>query len=252
MGFISKLISFFTGTKSMQDEFNKHPATIVKYVLDNGYRTPEQQRDFCKRLEIDYNQLRREIEKVKSVNAWAKKLTTLWAGSDQRVTFDYTDSDGVSEQRTIEVEEVLMNSEHHFYIKGLCLSRKEQRHFNVERIKNFNINGINTNFFEWCKTSLDIDPLSILPPKTKSNVNQVIWQGECPPTTFTYRDGDRERVTVLPIRLERCGTYQNLIATTKNGIEKTYFVQNIETMLTTEGHKKKHFDDWVNDVLLTY
>lgn len=249
MGFISKLIGLFTGTKSIQEEFNKHPASVAQYVLDKGYKTPDEQRDFCERLEIDYNQLRKELAKLKSVNQWARDLTTVWSGDAQTINFDYQDSDGAYGQRTIQVEEILVNDEHQFYISGLCSYRNEQRHFNVERIKNLTINGSSTNFYYWCTSALEVDPFSFLPEKAKSNIKHVIWEGQCPPTTFTYRDGNRERLTVSPIRLESNGSYKNLIAIKNNGIERTFFVQNIETMLATEGHNKKHFDEWVNDVL---
>ncbi|NNN99059.1 hypothetical protein FKQ62_06170 [Vibrio sp. B1-2] len=250
MGFFSKVIGLFSGIKNLQDEFNKHPATVAQYVLDKGYTTPNEQRDFCERLDIDYDQLRVEIKKLKSVNKWSKKLTTVWAGEAHQITFDYEDSDGSTSLKTIQADELLVDDEYKFYIKGICSYRKEQRHFNAERIKNLVDGGINTNFFDWCKTSLKVDPFSFLPPKTKSNIKQVIWQGKCPPTTFTYRVYDRERITVTPIRLISNGLHKDLIALDSTGKEKIYFVQNIETMLDTEGHKKKRFDDWVNDVLL--
>jgi hypothetical protein len=250
MGFFSKIICFFSGIKNLQDEFNKDPAGMAQHVIDKGYKTPAEQRDFCERLEIDYYQLQREIDKLNSINQWSKNLTIVWTGEPHQLTFDYQDSEGGTSNRTVSVEEVLINDSHQFYIKGQCSNRQEQRHFNIERITNLTINGINTNFYDWCNTTLNIDLFNLLPPKTKSNIKKVIWQGECPPTTFSYRDIDRERVTVSPIRLESTGSYKNLIALKSNGLERTFFVQNIDTMLATEGHKKKHFDDWVNDVLL--
>lgn len=87
--------------------------------------------------------------------------------------------------------------------------------------------------------------------RKKIEQTTTVWSGSCPPTTFTYRDSsDRRRVTVQPIKLIRKGKYQDLIAIDSNGTEKIFFCQLIDSMLATEGHKKKHFDDWVNDVLL--
>ncbi|PNH93084.1 hypothetical protein [Vibrio diazotrophicus] len=78
----------------------------------------------------------------------------------------------------------------------------------------------------------------------------VVWEGSCPPTTFSYRDQNgRQRVTVKPIRLITKEAQHNLIAVDVNGNEKIFFSQLIDSMLVTEGHKKKHFDDWINDVL---
>ncbi len=248
MGFFTKLICFFTGIKSMQDEFNKHPSTFVKYVLDKGYTTSAQQRDFCDRFNIDYFQFKKALEKEKSVNSWATELTSVWAGNPYKFTFEYTDSNGSTRKRNIDVDEILLSNQKHFYLKGICLESNEERHFNTERIKNLFIDGCQTNIFDWCASYLNIDLFSILPTNTKSNIKKVVWEGNCPSTTFTYRNFDREKITVSPIRLEQHGSYLNLVAI-HNGVEKTFFSQKIETMLATEGYKKMHFNDWVSNVL---
>ncbi|KJY82711.1 hypothetical protein TW81_10820 [Vibrio galatheae] len=81
---------------------------------------------------------------------------------------------------------------------------------------------------------------------------KILWQGECPPTTFSYRDqSDRQRITVTPIKIRKIGNYVDLIALNSSGNEKVYFSQLVDSMLSTEGHEKKHFDDRVNDVLLS-
>ncbi|WP_102341209.1 hypothetical protein [Vibrio cyclitrophicus] len=78
----------------------------------------------------------------------------------------------------------------------------------------------------------------------------LIWEGNCPPTTFSYRDqSERQRLTVQPIRLIQKGEYLNLIALDSAGKEKVFFTQLIDTMLITEGHKKMTFPDWVKNVL---
>ncbi len=87
--------------------------------------------------------------------------------------------------------------------------------------------------------------------KKKALHKVVIWQGECPPTTFSYRDqSGRQRITVQPIRILKSKKYIDLVAINSNGNEKIFYRQLIDSMMATEGHKKMHFDDWVNDVLL--
>ncbi|EKO3385485.1 hypothetical protein OMA36_001753 [Vibrio fluvialis] len=79
---------------------------------------------------------------------------------------------------------------------------------------------------------------------------KILWQGDCPTTTFSYRDqSDRQRITVTPIKLRKIGNYVDLIALNSSGKEKVYFSQLIDSMLSTEGHDKMHFDGWVKGVL---
>ncbi|AGN34191.1 hypothetical protein VPPG_00066 [Vibrio phage VD1] len=87
--------------------------------------------------------------------------------------------------------------------------------------------------------------------RKNETLETVIWEGLCPSTTFSYRDQNgRQRITVEPVRLIKKGNYQNLIAVDSHGNEKVFYCQLIDSMLVTEGHKKMHFDDWVNCVLL--
>ncbi len=79
---------------------------------------------------------------------------------------------------------------------------------------------------------------------------KILWRGDCPPTTFSYRDqSGRQRITVKPIRLRKIGNYIDLIALNNLDDEKIYFTHLIDSMLSTEGHEKMHFDDWVKGVL---
>ncbi|WP_158144866.1 hypothetical protein [Vibrio metschnikovii] len=86
----------------------------------------------------------------------------------------------------------------------------------------------------------------------------IVWKGTLAPTTFSRYEyhgyeRKRKRETVKPIALYK----GKLTGETKlefidsGNIKQIIKIDLIDTMLATEGHKKKHFDDWVNDVLLT-
>lgn len=87
--------------------------------------------------------------------------------------------------------------------------------------------------------------------RKNDSLETVIWEGSCPPTTFSYRhQNGRQRITVEPVKLIKKGNDQNLIAMDSHGNEKVFFCQLIDSMIVTEGHKKMYFDEWVNQVLI--
>ncbi|MGF1696580.1 WYL domain-containing protein [Vibrio lamellibrachiae] len=204
----------------------------------------DKQEALCKKYKLDH------FKKSGAISSWAAKLTSVWAGEENELTFDYTDSSGDKSQRKVSVSEILINDENMFYVRGFCYERQEDRHFNVGNMENVTFYDAPYSFPDWCQSVLSVNLFGILPNRAKSNISATLWEGECAATTFTYRYDGRDRLTVYPIRLELNGTYKNLIARKENGVTKTFFVQNIDTMLATEGHKKKHFDDWVESVLL--
>ncbi|WP_241909827.1 hypothetical protein [Vibrio sp. 10N.261.55.A7] len=216
-------------------------------LVNEGNLSKEKQEALCKRYNLPHFE---NDQKAKHVNNWAENLTSVWTGDAHDLAFEYPDSDGDKIERKVAVSEVLMNDEGMFYIKGFCYDKQEDRHFNVGKMDNITFNGGQYGFSDWCHSVLSVNLFSVLPKRSVSNISTVLWEGKCPATTFTYRDEGRERLTVYPTRLEVNGTYRNLIATKENGVTKTFFVQNIDTMLDTEGHKKKHFDEWVEGVLL--
>ncbi|MDC0611925.1 hypothetical protein OAP63_14430 [Vibrio sp.] len=83
----------------------------------------------------------------------------------------------------------------------------------------------------------------------------VMWEGQLAPTTFSRIEygGERKRETVKPIGLYKgkLTGVQKLKFLDSKDKEITFNTKYIDTMLATEGHKKKHFDDWVNSVLLS-
>lgn len=84
----------------------------------------------------------------------------------------------------------------------------------------------------------------------------VVWQGELSPTTFSRyeyvgNDRKRKRETVTPLALLKgklTGETKLKFRDSENR-ELAINVNLINTMLATEGHPKKHFEDWVNDLL---
>ncbi|MEZ8824414.1 hypothetical protein AB6E04_08620 [Vibrio amylolyticus] len=216
-------------------------------LVKEGNLSNEKQEALCKRYNLPHFE---NDQKANRVNSWAEDLTSVWTGDAHDLAFDYPDSDEDNEERKVAVSDVLMNDEGMFYIKGFCYDRLEDRHFNVGKMDNITFNGDLYNFADWCQSVLSVNLFSVLPSRSKSNISAILWEGKCPATTFTYRDEGRERLTVYPTRLEVKGTYKNLIATKENGVTQTFFVQNIDSVLHTEGHKKMDFDDWVEEVLV--
>ncbi|HHE0568866.1 TPA: WYL domain-containing protein [Vibrio parahaemolyticus] len=255
MGVFGFLGWIFTPKKKMR-EVMSNPDYFKDYVSSKGYSKKEQI-EFCERFGIDYEQVTgshlesKKETKTRAINNWEKKLTVLWAGDELPLDIQYEDSDGNLSIRKITPEQVLFSKTGEFYIRGLCHRRQEQRTFNVGAILKMNReDGTETDFHSWCVASLDIDPITAVPKGRLSNFYEIIWKGTCPLTTFTYRDNGRVRVTVTPTALRKRGKYYDLVARDESGQLGVFFAQNIETMLATEGHKKKHFDDWVKEVLL--
>lgn len=253
---IVAIIVIYAFAKRATKKAMSDPVEFQKYVKEKGYTVAEQ-KDFCQRIGIDYEQVTggsiepKKQAKKRAIDNWEKKLTVLWAGEEKPLNIEYEDSDGHLSLRKITPEQVLFSKNGEFYIRGLCHKRQEQRTFNVGAILKINlIDGSETDFHSWCVTNLDIDPLTVVPKGKLPNFYQIIWSGTFAPTTFTYRDGVRQRVTVTPTTLRKRGKYYDLVARDESGEISIFFVQNIETMLSSEGYKKKHFDEWVNEVLL--
>ncbi|EKO3378399.1 hypothetical protein ONZ70_003608 [Vibrio fluvialis] len=85
----------------------------------------------------------------------------------------------------------------------------------------------------------------------------VVWEGELAPTTFSRyvyngneRNRKRETVTPLSVLKGKLTGETKIKFRDSQDREFTIKVDLIDTMLATEGHKKMHFDDWVNEVLL--
>ncbi|MGY2573187.1 hypothetical protein [Vibrio sp. C8] len=85
----------------------------------------------------------------------------------------------------------------------------------------------------------------------------LIWEGELAPTTFSRyvyngneRSRKREAVTPLSVLKGKITGETKIKFRDSQDKEFTIKTDLIDTMLATEGHKKMHFDDWVNCVLL--
>ncbi len=256
MGVFSFLGWIFTPKKKMR-EVMSNPQHYKDYVTSKGY-SEEEQIEFCERFGIDYEKVTsspsipsKEIKK-RAINDWEKKLTVLWAGEEQPITILYEDSDGNVSVRKVTPEQVLFSKTAEFYIRGLCHRSQEQRTFNVGAIQRISDeDGTETDFYSWCISKLNIDPFTAVPEGRLPNFYQILWKGTCPPTSFTYRNNGRKRITVVPTLLRKRGTYYDLVAKDESEQLDVFLVQNIETMLTTDGYKKMHFDDWVKEVLVT-
>ncbi|WP_295894041.1 hypothetical protein [uncultured Vibrio sp.] len=248
LGLVSILLLYIL-YKMQQKKFRERlvDPKYWRQLVQEGELSQEKQEALCKRYNLPHFE---NARKAAHVDNWAEELTTIWSGEAHDLAFDYPDSDGDKNERKAAVSDVLMNDDGMFYIKAFCYEKQDDRHFNVGKMENVTFNGEPFAFADWCQSVLSVNLFSVLPNRSKSNISAVLWEGECPATTFTYRDEGRERLTVYPTRLEVHGTYRNLIATKENGVTQTFFVQNIDTMLDTEGHKKMHFDDWVESVLL--
>ncbi len=239
-------IIYFKFTQArIRKAFKKDPTLFAEYVKRAGY-TYEEQRDYCDRLGINFDEIQRGLR----VSKWKTNLTTLFAGDMEDIEFEYTAQDGSVSLRKVSPVEIVFDNNNQYYLRGWCHLRDEKRNFNFDNIVSVKIGEKTLSINDWLKNHLEIDIQDSTRSSSNSQSADVIWEGECSPTTFTYRDQDRNRITVTPVRLEQKGAYKNLIAINENGVEKTFFVQHIETMLATEGYKKMHFDDWVNGVLL--
>ncbi|HFQ5370483.1 TPA: hypothetical protein ACGVAR_003047 [Vibrio vulnificus] len=236
------------------------PEKFRDYVTKKGYNT-EQQKDFCKRLGIDYELVtgksveRKHFEgkqdaRKKAIDKWEETLTILWAGDAQTITIIYEDRDGCTTLRKINPEQITFSKTAEFYIRGYCHTSNEPRTFNVGGIEKIIENdGNETDFYAWCLSATEIDPFTAVPKGRLPNFYQILWKGRCAPTTFTYRDESRIRMTVTPLMLRKRGKFCDLIASDESGDTLVLHVQKIETMLATDGFKKMHFDDWVTQVL---
>ncbi|MEZ9564851.1 WYL domain-containing protein [Vibrio artabrorum] len=247
---ILDFFSFLLSPKKKAAEALKDPANFKAYVEKQSYSVSEQ-KELCKRFGLNYHEVSKEVRKSASVEKWAKSLTIVWTGNTDNIVFDYEDSDNNKTSRTIEVEELAFDEHKNFYIKGMCQLRNEVRHFNVAKISNISVGSKSFLFQTWAQDFLEVDVVSLLPKNTRTNFEIIKWEGDCPPTTFTYKDIDsRRRITVKPIRLyiNKKG-YLDLDVEHENGSTETLYVSRIDTMLSTDGYKKKHFQDWVKEVL---
>ncbi|MDE5178236.1 hypothetical protein [Vibrio fluvialis] len=85
----------------------------------------------------------------------------------------------------------------------------------------------------------------------------LIWEGELAPTTFSRYvysgyERTRKRETVTPLAVVKGKLTGETKIKFRDSQDKEFTIKTdlIDTMLATEGHKKMHFDDWVNCVLL--
>ncbi|WBA11422.1 WYL domain-containing protein [Salinivibrio kushneri] len=252
---IVALVIWYQYSKKKAQETLRDRAAFDEYVRSKGY-TVEQQKELCERFGLNHfdnhtNQSAKQnpLEKDAAIRRWENSLTVVWADSGlDKLSFDYTDSNAKSSPRTIIPDQLFINDDNCFYVGGHCVERNESRVFNVGRMTNLFERDTPTDFYSWCVHRLGVDPEIIIPPDAKTNYQRVIWQGSCPETSFTYRGQGRKRVTVTPSAVLKSSDGFVLVATDAGGNQEQFDVSRIETMLATQGEKKRHFDDWLEQI----
>lgn len=227
-------------------------ANFDQFIIEKNL-TKEQKIELCQRFHLKHSIDNDNTEVRKKITQkYIKNLTVVWAGDTENIIIEYITNQGELLKREISPSEVNINTKYFFYITGLCHLRNEERTFNLKNIKSIQLaNGSFCDFPSWCKTALNVDVLTLIPDGEKTNFDTIIWQGSCPLTTFTYRTTQsRSRVSVYPQKLI-LDTIKDIYleAIDRDGVVHTYRVHQIETMLSTVGFKKFHFDNWINEVL---
>ncbi|CAH8242435.1 hypothetical protein VAEKB19_6710002 [Vibrio aestuarianus] len=185
-----------------------------------------------------------------------ERYYVVWYGTSPEATF----SVNRKEKITISPTHVLMKDEkiHVAEIKGDDIKVIPT----LEISSQIQVRGHNRrSFWEWIRIINPNFPWnfhrSYPEYETCERDYSLIWEGELAPTTFSRyeyngyeRSRKRETVTPLAFLKGKLTGETKLKFRDSQNKELTIKTDLIDTMLDTEGHKKKRLDDWVNDVLL--